>query len=48
MPLLAVAVMAAVLATMSAAQWLAIAVSLLALVAVYAVLALRRRGAAQD
>ncbi|SDZ09218.1 Amino acid transporter [Lysobacter sp. yr284] len=46
MPLLAVAVMAAILATMSAAQWLAIAVSLLALVAVYAVLALRRRGAA--
>ncbi|WP_394538898.1 APC family permease [Lysobacter enzymogenes] len=46
MPLLAVAVMAAILATMSAAQWLAIALSLLALVALYAVLALRRRGAA--
>ncbi|MBN7135529.1 hypothetical protein A7A76_12260 [Lysobacter enzymogenes] len=45
MPLLAVAVMAAILATMSLAQWLAIAVSLLALVALYAVLALRRRAA---
>ena len=45
MPLLAVAVMAAILATMSLAQWLAIVVSLLALVALYAVLALRRRAA---
>lgn len=45
MPLLAVAVMAAILATMTLAQWLAILVSLLALVALYAVLALRRRAA---
>ncbi|MBX9400944.1 APC family permease [Lysobacter sp. BMK333-48F3] len=45
MPLLATAIMAAVLATMSAAQWAAIAVSLLALVGVYGLLALRRRGA---
>ncbi|WP_363799763.1 APC family permease [Lysobacter firmicutimachus] len=44
-PALATAIMAAVLATMSAAQWAAIAVSLLALVGVYGLLALRRRGA---
>lgn len=46
MPLLAVAIMLAILATMTAQQWVAIGVSLIVLVAVYGLLALRRRGGA--
>ncbi|MFD1298387.1 APC family permease [Lysobacter gummosus] len=45
MPLLAVAIMAAILATMTPAQWVAIVVSLIVLVALYGVLSLRRRRA---
>jgi APA family basic amino acid/polyamine antiporter len=44
MPLLAVLTMAAILATMTAEQWGAIVASLVVLVAVYGLLALRRRG----
>jgi APA family basic amino acid/polyamine antiporter len=45
MPLLAVAIMVAILATMTPAQWAAIVVSLIVLVALYGVLTLRRRRA---
>ena len=41
-PVIAIATMAAILATLSAQEWLAIAVSLTALVIVYAVLAALR------